>query len=63
MSRIPPYHPTRKLKAHMRDAEKGRKQREFKKGLKKDFVNDNITTKLVDEFKLDLVYNLDSVRK
>lgn len=47
----------------LRDAEKGRKQREFKKGSKKDFVNDNITTKLVDEFKLDLVYNLDSVRK
>ncbi|KAJ7238441.1 hypothetical protein C8J57DRAFT_1727646 [Mycena rebaudengoi] len=35
----------------------------IQKGIEEDFVNNNITTKLVDEFKLDLVYNLDSVRK
>ncbi|KAJ7239134.1 hypothetical protein C8J57DRAFT_1528402 [Mycena rebaudengoi] len=34
-----------------------------RQGSKKDFVDDNISAKLIDEFQLDSVYNLDTVRK
>jgi hypothetical protein len=44
-------------------ADKSKREKQFKKGAKKDWIEKHVVKKLVAEFKLDKKYNMASVRE